>query len=258
MKLEYIIVVGIALMALMAFTVVLFVILHQRRVIRHQIELNELESKKQIELFQAAAQSEEEERQRIAAELHDDIGATLSSARLFLHQAEKYAVSPDLIRQSGQLVDESIRKVRDVSHKLQPSMLQALGLQPALQALADVYRRSGSVKFDILPANGLQRLDSHKELHVYRIVQELTNNVLKHSNASFIVLRLTMSSDELIVTMQHDGEGLNNDQFNTLLNESKGIGLKNISSRVQFINGKITFTKQSQQSYITDIKVPTA
>lgn len=242
----------------MALSLVLFVVLHQRRVIRHQIELNELESKKQIELFQTAAQSEEEERQRIAAELHDDIGATLSSARLFLHHAEKLSASPDLLRQSGQLVDESIRKVRDISHKLQPATLQTLGLQPALQTLADVYKRSGTVKFDVLPANGIERLDSYKELHLYRIVQELTNNILKHSDASFIIVQLIMIDNELAVTLQHDGTGLDNDAFQKQLNTNKGIGLKNISSRLQFIKGKIMFVQQSQHSFITEIKVPTA
>jgi two-component system, NarL family, sensor kinase len=256
-KLEYIIVIGIAIMALMALSVVMFVVLHQRRVIRHQLQLSELESKKQIELFQAAAQSEEEERQRIAAELHDDIGATLASARLFLHQAEKTAVSPDLIRQSGMLVDESIRKVRDVSHKLQPATLQSLGLQSALEALADLYKRSGTVKFDVLPSGNLPRPDSHQELHVYRIVQELTNNILKHSKATFIVLQIAMIGDEQVLTIQHDGTGLNDDSFNTLVAQKGGIGLKNISSRLKFINGKITFVQQGANSFITKIKIPT-
>ncbi len=256
MKLEYLIVISIAIMSTMAWSVILFVVLHQRRVIRHQLELNELESKKQIELFQAAAQSEEEERQRIAAELHDDVGATLSSARLFLHQAEKHSTSPELIRQSGQLVDDSIRKVRDISHKLQPGTLQSLGLQTALQALSEVYKRSGSIKFDVLPANNIPRLDAHRELHVYRIVQELTNNILKHSKASFIVLQLSERSGDLVLTMQHDGSGLNDHSFNTLLKGKGGIGLKNISSRLQFIKGQIAFSQQSNNSFVTDLKIP--
>jgi two-component system NarL family sensor kinase len=241
----------------MAMSVIFFVVLHQRKVIRHQLELNELESKKQIELFQAAAQSEEEERQRIAAELHDDVGATLSSARMFLHQAEKYSTSPELIKQSGQLVDDSIRKVRDISHKLQPGTLQTLGLHTALQALSDVYKRSGSIQFDVLPSSNLQRLDAHRELHAYRIVQELTNNILKHSKASFIVLQIATMSGEMVLTMQHDGTGLNQDSFNELLAQKGGIGLKNISTRLHFINGQIAFSQQSPNSFITELKIPT-
>ena len=126
MKLDYIIIIGISIMALMGFTVVFFVVLHQRRVIRHQVELQEIESQRQMELLQASLQSEEEERRRIAAELHDDIGATLASARLYLHQAEKTATDAAMIQQSGKLVDDSIRKVREVSHKLQPATLEAL------------------------------------------------------------------------------------------------------------------------------------
>lgn len=240
----------------MAMSVILFVVLHQRRVIRHQVELNEFESKKQIELFQAAAQSEEEERQRIATELHDDVGATLSSARLFLHQAEKYSSSPELIRQSGQLVDDSIRKVRDISHKLQPGTLQSLGLHAALQALAEVYRRSGSVKFDVLPSGNIPRLDPHRELHTYRIVQELTNNILKHSKATFIILEIAIREGEVALTLQHDGTGLNNESFHILLGQKDGIGLKNISTRLKFINGQISFEQQSGYTFLTILKVP--
>lgn len=245
-----------AAMALMGLTVVMFVVLHQRRVIRHQIELNDLESKKQIELFQAAAQSEEEERQRIAGELHDDVGATLASARMFLHQAEKYSTSPELIRQSGQLVDDSIRKVRDISHKLQPGTLQSLGLHTALNALAEVYKRSGSINFDVLPARNIPRLDPHRELHVYRIVQELTNNIIKHSNASFIVLEFTLADRDLLLTMQHNGIGLSDQTFNEYLTNKNGIGLKNISSRVKFVDGKISFKQQSSNSFLTELRIP--
>lgn len=256
MKLEYLIVIAIGLMALMALSVIMFVVLHQRRVIRHQLELNELESQKQMELLQASIQSEEEERQRIAAELHDDVGATLSSARLFLHQAEKHSTSPELIRQSGQLVDDSIRKVRDISHKLQPGTLQALGLHTALQALSDVYKRSGSLKFDVLPASNLPRLNAHTELHLYRIVQELTNNIVRHSRATFIVLQVSSMNDALCVTMQHDGNGMDDKSYEGFLQQKNGIGLKNISNRLRFINGKITFTKQGSTTFVTEVQVP--
>jgi two-component system, NarL family, sensor kinase len=240
---EYLVVIGIAIMSLMALVVILFVLLYQRRVIRHQAELQTIESQRQMELLQASLQSEEEERRRIAAELHDDIGATLASARLYLHQAEKTAVDPAMIQQSGQLVDDSIRKVREVSHKLQPATLETLGLPAALEALADVYARSKSLNIVFERNDSVLRLSSHVELHIYRIVQELINNLVRHAAAKKVILAVLRAQDGITIELRHDGKGLSQTRYEELLHSKSGIGLKNINNRVRFITGSIHFTE---------------
>src|SRR5687768_15823092 len=120
---------GIGMMLLLSLGIIFFVILYQRRMLRHQMEIKHINERKQQELLQASIQSEEEERMRIASELHDDVGATLSSIRLFLHKAAQTSENPEMIHQSRALLDESIKKVRDISHKLQPATLQQLGLK---------------------------------------------------------------------------------------------------------------------------------
>src|SRR5436190_624093 len=115
-------------MLTLAVGIVIFVIQYQRRVINHQDELKDFNRKKQEELIQASIRSEEEERMRVAAELHDDVGATLSSIRLMLFKAIRNPGDGAILQQVRGLLDETIQKVRNLSHQLQPGTLQYLGL----------------------------------------------------------------------------------------------------------------------------------
>jgi two-component system, NarL family, sensor kinase len=137
MNLSSMIVIGICAMLILAIGIIFFVILYQRRVIAHQQELKKINAEKELELVQASIRSEEGERNRIAAELHDDVAATLSSARLFMYKNKDADFDEERINQSKKLLDESIKKIRDISHKLQPSHLQHLGLQLSLQSLLE-------------------------------------------------------------------------------------------------------------------------
>jgi signal transduction histidine kinase len=247
---------GIAIMLMMALSVVLFVFLYQKRSIRHQLEVKTLNEQKQMDLLQASIQSEEEERTRIAGELHDDVGATLSSVRLFLHKAAEDSPQAPLILQSRDLLDDSIRKVRDISHKLQPATLQSLGLYASLQAYAEMLNRSGSIKVLVNSGDDLPRLSNHTELHVYRIIQELVANTIKYSQASQIILTLTKWQGDIIVSVSHDGNGITSDTYDELLNKKGAIGLKNIANRLKFISGKIGFEKMNDNIYRTTITIP--
>ncbi len=248
--------IGIAVMLLLAIGIVFFVILYQRRVISHQQEIEKINKQKQQELLQASIQGEEVERQRIASELHDDVGATLSSIRLFLHAAGKQKEDPELIDQSNLLLDESIQKIRDISHKLQPATLQHLGLQASLQALTELISRSGNVQMKYLSPGKLPRLDDQVGLSVYRVVQELTNNILKHAGASAIFLEATLSGDDLRLVLSHNGAGLTEEDYQQLIYKKGAIGLKNIVNRIKSINASIQFSKAEKDLYQIVISTP--
>jgi signal transduction histidine kinase len=227
-------------MLALAIGVILFVVMYQRRVIHHQVELKEIEEKKELELIQAGIQSEEQERMRIATELHDDVGATLASARLFLHQKE--IMDEAAIQQSKELLDESIQKIRSISHKLQPSTLYHLGLQTSLQSLSEIISKTGVVKVIYIKVNDLPRLDAQLELSAYRIVQELINNCIKHADAKNITLQ-TDADSELKIKLSHDGKGLLQQDYEELIYKKGAIGLKNIVNRLKSINANIYFDK---------------
>jgi two-component system NarL family sensor kinase len=249
------VVIGIAVMLLMALSVVLFVVLYQRRVINHHAELKRMNDEKNLALLQASLQSEEEERSRIASELHDDVGASLSSVRLFLHKATENGNSP-IIQQSKDLIDDILKKVRDISHKLQPATLQMLGLYSSLQALSDIYNRSEKIKVDVLTENSLPRLTANVELHIYRIIQELINNILKHSAATVISIRINSGGENILFLLSHDGTGIAKENYSELLSKKGAIGLKNIENRLRFTNSTIEFEQAATHSYHVRILVP--
>lgn len=221
----------------MTLAVILFVVLYQRKVIKHHIELKMLNTQKELEILKASIQSEEEERKRIATELHDDVGATLSSARLFLNSANT-DISRDQIHLSKSLIDDSLNKIRAVSYKLQPSSLITLGLQSAIKNNIDILNKSGQIEAIFLDVEGFPRIDSYTELHVYRIVQEVITNVTKHANAKELTIEMLVDCD-LQIRIHHNGDGMTSSQFENLAKSSTGQGLRNIKNRIRIVNGEI-------------------
>ncbi len=243
-------------MLLLAFSIVFFVVIYQRRIISHQLELKKISEQKELELIQASIQSAEVERARIASELHDDVGATLASARLFLYKAKDASFNEDGINQSKELLDESIGKIRNISHKLQPATLQHLGLQLALQSLVEVINGSGKIKTRYIIREPLPRVNDAIELAAYRISQELINNIIKHADASHIEMELGIKQQHIVISFSHDGVGLTNEMYLELVYKKGATGLKNIVNRLKAVNASIHFYKEDEQWYKTMITLP--
>ncbi len=231
-----------ATMLLLAIGIILFVIMYQRRVIRHQIQMREFNRQKQLELLQASIRSEEEERMRIASELHDDVGVTLSSIRLFLTQAARNPGNSGLISQSKDLLDESIQKIRNLSHQLQPGSLQYLGLTKSLQSLAETITRSGSIRMEVVAeGDAWPEPEPQTALALYRIIQELVNNIVKHAGASWIQVITHQHKGRYCISVAHDGKGLSAADYEEQLYKKGAIGLKNIEHRLKSANLTLQF-----------------
>ena len=200
--------------------------------------------------MQASISSEEEERMRIASELHDDVGATLSAIRLYVHQALRKPGDMMLIGQTNQLLDDCIQKVRDLSHRLQPSTLHYLGLVKALQSLAEMISRSGSIEMTVMllivdwPEPEIQI-----SLSVYRIIQELVNNSIKHANASWIQLTTDKYEERYCISISHNGDGLTQAAYQEHVFKKGATGLKNIENRIKSANIDLIFTSDPKEVY---------
>jgi signal transduction histidine kinase len=248
------IVTAIAAMLLLAFGIVFFVVLFQRRIIRHQQQLKKINEEKQQELLIASIESEEKERMRIASELHDDIGTTLTSIKLLLYNTTLSSPSDNILL-SNKLLEESIKKIRTLSHNLQPSTLLHLGLNASLTSLADTINKSGVVKITCqLTTNNL--LNENDSLAAFRIVQELTNNILKYAAATYIHLESHSDNSHFHLTLSHDGQGLSQKQYDILLQKKDGIGLKNIKNRIQSVSGIIEFSTSQPNKNEISITIP--
>lgn len=250
------IVIVIIVMLLLAAGIVFFVVLYQRKIIRHQLEIKKINEQRQQELIRASLESEERERIRVAAELHDDVGATLSSVRLYLYAAANKPGDINAINQSKQLLDESIKKVRNISHKLQPTTLEALGLDASLASLANIIDRSGTVAMRYSAQPPIPRTDGHKAQALYRIIQELTNNVIRHAAAKNLYLHAGTDADNMVFRLEHNGQGITQDEFLLLVTDTGANGLKNIVNRLSAIHATVRFYKDRQDLYGIVLTVP--
>jgi two-component system, NarL family, sensor kinase len=239
-------------MLVLVIGLVIFIIFHQRKIIRYQMQLQRLEQEQQKLLLNASVRLQEEERQRIAADLHDDAGPLLATARLYLTENlvnQDKATQLQSIFQARQILDDTIQLVRNISHSLMPPTLKNFGLESAVNDLFQKISGSGSINASSRFHDYKERLKSEKELLIFRIIQELVNNILKHSNASFIHLTQNMHGDYFILRMHHDGRGIVQNDFEKLNKSNIGLGLKNISSRLRVAQGRINFEKDPSQTY---------
>jgi signal transduction histidine kinase len=247
-------------MLVLTIGLVVFIIMHQRRVQRFQQKLQQMEIEQQKMMLNASIKMQEEERQRLAADLHDDAGPLLATARLYLNEN---LVNQDKVNQlqsifqARQIIDDTIQLIRNISHDLMPPTLKNFGLESAINDLFQKISGSGTVNASQRFHDYKDRLKPEKELLVFRIVQELINNILKHSNSSFIHLTQNVHADKFYLRIHHDGRGIIQSDFEKLNKSNIGLGLKNIGSRIRLLQGEILFEKDISQTYYkVTIEVP--
>src|SRR5438045_1765966 len=175
---------GTIAMVSLTLGIVFFVILHQRKVIRFNNQLKKLEDEKQQILLNASIKFQEEERNRIAADLHDDVGPLLATARLYLNENminQEPAAQLQSILSAKQIIDDAIQLIRNISHSMMPPTLKNFGLESAIGDLFQKINGSGTINASSRFHDYRTRLKLEQELFSFMIVQELITNIIKHS-----------------------------------------------------------------------------
>ncbi|MEM7660232.1 MAG: sensor histidine kinase [Bacteroidota bacterium] len=203
--------------------------------------------------LKATLEAEENERERIATELHDSLGQLLSTTKLQLTSLPQPAESKDQQVLSGalHLLDESVGEVRQISHNLAPPALMRGDLISALRDLVRLIRKTGGVKVSLENEVQQTQLSKKSEIHLYRIIQELINNSLKHSGCSEIALRLWQHKGSLWVEIQDNGQGLASQTV-----PQHGLGWQSILGRLQLLNGKHELIQEPEQGLKVRLKIP--
>lgn len=242
-----VIIIFITFIAIIVFFVIL-ILLYQKK-----------EKQRQQEIFQSVIDTEEKERIRIARDLHDSLGASLSAIKMKSNRlkdtaqakaTELYPLSADIY----QLLDDACKEVRSISHNLLPASLLNQGLIPALQNFQQQLSSSTGrqIHFHLMGNAGITP-NQTRDLMIYRIVQELINNALKHSEAESISIQLINNQQKLTIMVEDDGVGFDS---GTMTEKSTGIGLSNIYSRVAFLKGTMEIESQPNQGSSFVIHIP--
>jgi two-component system, NarL family, sensor kinase len=249
---SFVLFLGTVGMVILTVALIIFIIMHQRKVLRFHKRIQQMEHDQQKILLNASIKLQEEERQRLAADLHDDAGPLLATVRLYLNENlvnQDKATQLQSIFQARQIVDDTIQLVRNISHSLMPPTLKNFGLESAINDLFQKISGSGSINASSRFHEYKERLKEEKELIIFRVVQELINNILKHSNSSFIHLTQNVHADKFYLRIHHDGRGIVQSDFDKLNKSNVGLGLKNITSRIRLVQGNINFEKDISQTY---------
>ncbi len=205
-----------------------------------QQRIAELETEKQLAATEAVLKGEEQERTRLAKDLHDGLGGMLSGIKYsFQSMKGNLIMTPDnaqAFERSMDMLDSSIKEMRRVAHNMMPEALVKFGLDTALKDFCNDINKSGALKVSY-QSIGLDNavIDQTTSITIFRIVQELINNTMKHGAAKNAIVQVTKGENNILVTVEDNGKG-----FDTqLLKQPKGIGWANIQSRVDYLKGKL-------------------
>jgi signal transduction histidine kinase len=233
---------------------------HRQNLAKQQGELQqqrirELEKDKQLLTVDAMLKGQEEERSRLAKDLHDGLGGLLSGVKYSLTSVkDNLLVTPGnmaVFDRSLDMLDVSIAELRRVAHNMMPEMLVKFGLDEALKDYCSRIDATKGVSVKYQSVGMEERLDRSAEIIIYRIIQELLNNILKHSGASEAFVQLIRSDKRLNITVEDNGRGFDI----TSLDKSKGAGWGNIHSRVEYLKGQIDISSQPGKGLMVNIEL---
>ncbi|MBY0433217.1 MAG: sensor histidine kinase, partial [Cyclobacteriaceae bacterium] len=215
-------------------------------------------SEKQLLAGQAVIRGQEEERGRLAKDLHDGLGGMLSGIKFSLANMKSNVIldaeSALVFERSLDMLDHSISELRRVAHNMMPEVLVKFGLEEAVKSYCDSVQQSGMVRVNFQSVGTAYRFASDREITVYRIIQELMTNVVKHAKANHALVQLGWQQNSVHVTVEDDGVGFDVDT----LEKSRGAGWANIRSRVDFLKGKLDVQSAPGSATSVNITLPTA
>jgi two-component system, NarL family, sensor kinase len=219
-----------------------------------QQRISELEKDKQLIAVDSMLQGQEEERSRLAKDLHDGLGGLLSGVKFSLsNMKDNLVITPDnmaVFERSLDMIDTSIKELRRVAHNMMPEMLTKFGLDEALKEYCNTINATNllSVKYQSM---GLDtRIEKSSEIIIYRIIQELINNIMKHASATEAMVQLIKEDGRFSIIVEDNGKG-----FDTaLLKNNKGAGLTSIRSRVDYLKGRLDIHSETGKGTLVNIE----
>lgn len=208
-----------------------------------EIEIQKTEKllkEQELTTIDAMIEGQEKERQRLASDLHDSVGATLSAARLQFEHLQKHKGSlqneEELFSKTGELLEEAYQEVRSMAHIKNNGVIAKNGLLPAIEKLVKSVSVSNQLNIEVQDFGLTERIDNSLEITIFRIIQELVTNIIKHAQATEASISLTQFENTINIIVEDNGKGFN---VRKSFNKEKGMGLSSIEKRVEHLEGSM-------------------
>ncbi|WP_326982622.1 sensor histidine kinase [Chryseobacterium sp. MYb264] len=248
----YLWILGLASLFLMILIISIYLYhkkLTRQRAINHLQNLKEIQQKEELNMAKAILETEEKERERIAKDLHDGLGGMLAGIKInFSTWSSTTGLENN--QQAGfdrilDQLDHSVRELRAVARNLMPESLLNLGLEAALTDLCEFYSRN-DLEIECQALNINHQLPLSVQKNIYRIIQELLANAVKHSQADSILVQCSQSDSNLMITVEDNGKGFDENIYKT----SKSMGIRNLKNRVDYLKGSMEIHSDKEGTQI--------
>ncbi|HNA90982.1 MAG TPA: sensor histidine kinase, partial [Chitinophagaceae bacterium] len=219
------------------------------------LQLQKMEAKLKQQTTQAVMLAEEEERKRIAGELHDSVAQKIVAAKMHLESLNHKLVAinePEqkIFKNIHSLLEESSLEVRNLSHSMMPGAFSRSGLTDAVKDFLDKIAIPG-LKIQFHASGAFEKISENRSLMIYRIIQECVQNVLKHSKASQMDVSLIAENNELDITIEDNGVGFDKEKIS-----QNRLGIKNIRSRITYLNGTMDIHSKTGEGSLFAFFIP--
>ncbi|MGG9964651.1 sensor histidine kinase [Ferruginibacter sp. SUN106] len=235
---------------ILAAAFIFFFLKYQRRVALQKEAMQKAEVAYSEQLLNATLISQEDERKRIGRDLHDDVGASLSNLKMIMAQTVTVAEGKPEYKP---LIDKIITTVRTISHSLSPPGLELFGLEYTLHELFDGFAAGGVIAIDFQNNLGkeLDTLNDQTALAIFRVMQELLSNTVKHAGAKNISIKTFAADNASVITYHDDGKGMDNGA-----DKKNGMGMQNIMARLKMIQASGEITTAEGKGFLIKITIP--
>jgi two-component system NarL family sensor kinase len=247
---------GMAAMLIMVVAIVLFIVFYQKKMLQEQINRRVMESGQRHKMMQVEMRSRENERRRLSREIHDGIGVMLQALRATTLAIARNATEEDR-HELGDQINEITDTVRRMAYDLMPASLEKFGLRETLDELCTRLNRfNDELQFSFSCEGPERTLDSWQQLLLYRMVQEATNNAIKHAAATEIRISMDWSPMALLLSVADNGKG-----FDFPGNENKilgrhGLGLYSLENRSTLLGAEMKFQANKPKGTLVTVHLP--
>lgn len=244
---------GTLSLLVLSMSVIVFFVIYQKKIAKKHYEMMEKDVQHQRNLTSAVIQTREKEQRRIAEELHDNVGSQLTTIKFGIAGLN---ISPEEKELMTKNLQDTINNVRKLSNELLPSVLDQFGLIDAIGNQIQIFNQTNILDADFKHDLDVSLLNETQQLGLYRLFQELTNNIIKYANAKTLLIQLNydQSANNVVLEIKDDGDGFKPTKAD--IQKSNSLGLKNIESRIQLLNASIEYLPNKNKGTNTIITCP--